>query len=106
MSPDLVSFIHEVALHAGTATGAVRQRKGCPDMRQIDHVPLLAATGGPFLPGKEAALADPKNMAHPADREAGLLRFDEAESHPWRVLSNRWRSTATSHFREEGRSLF
>ncbi len=44
-------------------------------MGQIDHVLLLAATGRPFLPRKEAALADPKHVAHPADREAGTRRW-------------------------------
>ena len=51
-------------------------------MRQIDHVLLLAATGRPVLPGEEAALTDPEDATHPADREAGLLCIDEGELHP------------------------
>jgi len=50
-------------------------------MGQINHVLLLAATGRPFLPGEEAALADTQNKAHPVDRKAGLLRLDKAEGH-------------------------
>ena len=33
------------------------------------------------LPGEKAALADAQSTTHPADREAGLLRLDEAEGH-------------------------
>ena len=50
----------------------------------------------------KTALADTGNSAHPADREAGLLRPDEAEGHPRRALPDRWRSPATSLSREEG----
>jgi hypothetical protein len=81
MPPDLMALIDEIAVHARAAIGAVRQREGRPDMRQIDHVLLLAQAGRTFLPREEAALADPEDAAHPADREAGLLRFDEAEGH-------------------------
>lgn len=82
MPPDLMAFVDEVAVHARAAIGAVRQREGRPDMRQIDHVLLLARASWPFLPGEEAALADPKDAAHLADREAGLLCIDEGELHP------------------------
>ena len=81
MPPDLMAIVDEVAVHARAAIGAVRQREGRPDMRQIDHVLPPAQTSWPFLPRKEAVLADPKDVAHPVDREAGLLRFDEAEGH-------------------------
>jgi hypothetical protein len=112
--PDLVPFGPEVAVHARTARGALRQREGRADMRQIDHVLLLAMTGRPFLPGEEAALADPQDAAHAADRGEqsramgssgtanGLLCIDEGELHLWRVLLNQWRSPATSLPREEG----
>ena len=81
MPPDLMALVDEVAVHARAAIGAVRQREGRADMRQIDHVLLLAQASRPFLPGEEAALADPQGTAHPADRDAGLLRLDEAEGH-------------------------
>lgn len=81
MPPDLMALIDEIAVHARAAVGAVRQREGRPDMRQIDHVLLLAAAGRAFLPGEEAALADAQDTTHPADREACLLRLDEAEGH-------------------------
>lgn len=45
------------------------------------HVLLLAQASWPFMQSEETALADTKNGAHPADREAGLLRFDEAKGH-------------------------
>ena len=82
MTPDLVPIIDEVAVHAGTAVGAVRKCEGRSDMRQIDHVLLLlTTTGGALLPGEEPALADSQNTAHPDDWKAGLLRCDEAEGH-------------------------
>src|SRR5690606_4277422 len=81
MPPDLMALIDEIAVHARAAVGAVRQRECGADMSQINHVLLLATTGRTVLPGEEAALADPENTAHPADREAGLLRLDEAEGH-------------------------
>lgn len=81
MPPDLMALVDEVAVHARAAIGPVRQREGRPDMRQIDHVLLLTVADRPLLPSEEAALADTQNTAHPADREAGLLRFDEAEGH-------------------------
>jgi putative transposase len=106
MPPDLMALVDEIAVHARAAIGPVRQREDRPDMRQIDPVLLLAQAGRSFLPGEEAALADPKDVAHPADREAGLHCIDEGELHPWRVLSNPWRSPATSLPREEGRGGF
>ena len=106
VASDLMALIDEAAVHAGAAISAVQQREGRADMRRIGHVLPLAATGSPFLLGKEAALADPENTTHPADREAGLLRFDEAEGHPWRLPSNQWRSAAKSIFREESRGFF
>lgn len=81
MPPDLMALIDEVKVHARATIGAVRQREGGADMRQIDHVLLLAAVALTVLPGEEPALADTKNTAHPADRETGLLRFDDAEGH-------------------------
>ena len=53
MSPDLVPFIHEVAVHARAAIVHVRQRKGRADLGQIDQVLLLAATGWTFLQAKK-----------------------------------------------------
>jgi hypothetical protein len=50
-------------------------------MRQMNHVLLLAAAGGPCLPREDAALAYTQDSAHPADRKAGLLCLDEAEGH-------------------------
>jgi hypothetical protein len=105
MPPDLVPFVDEIAVHARAATGAVREREGRADMRQINHVLLLTTAGRTVLPGEEAALADAQDTAHPADREAGLLCIDEGELHPWRVLSDQWRSPATSLPREEGRGF-
>lgn len=55
MPHDLVARIDKIAVHPQTATGAVGQRKGRLDMRL-----LLAGTGSPLLPDKEAALADPR----------------------------------------------
>ena len=81
VASDLMALVDEIAVHARAAIGAVRQCEGRADMGQIDHVLLLAATGRPFLPGEEAALANTEDAAHPADRKAGLLRFDEAEGH-------------------------
>lgn len=81
MTPDLVPIIDEVAVHAGTAVGAVRKCEGRADMCQINHVLLLAATSRTLLPGEEPALADSQYTAHPADWKAGLLRCDEAEGH-------------------------
>lgn len=66
---------------ARAAIGAVRQRECDADMREINHVLLLAARGRTVLLGGEAALSDPKNAAHPADREAGLFHLDEVEGH-------------------------
>ena len=106
MPPDLMALIDEITVHARAAVGAVRQRECGADMREINHVLLLATTGRTVLPGEEAALTDPEDATHPADREAGLLRFDKAEGHPWRVYSDRWRSPAKSLFREEGRGFF
>lgn len=59
-----MALIDEVAVYAEAAISAVRQREGHADMRQIDLVLPLAATGRPFLPGEKAALADSKNAAH------------------------------------------
>jgi hypothetical protein len=73
MPPDPVALIHQVAEHARTAIGAFRQGESCADMCQMDHVLLVTTTGRTALPGEEAALADARNTAHPADREAGLL---------------------------------
>lgn len=69
MPPDLVSFLHPRGCrwHAGTIIGAVRQREGRPDMRQGVHVLLLAASGRPFLLGKETTLADPEDITRPAE---------------------------------------
>lgn len=81
-------------------------------LKGIKAVPAIArrgsfraAAGRTVLPGEEAALADLEDTTHPADREAGHLRLDEAEGQPWRVHSNQWRSPATSLSREEGRGL-
>ncbi len=81
MPPDLVSLIDEIAVHAGTAVGPVRQRKGRSDVGKMDHVLPLAMTGRTIPPGEEPALADSENPAHPLDREAGLLRLYESEAH-------------------------
>ena len=78
MPHDLMALVDELAVHARAAIGAVRQGEGGADMREIDHVLLLAATGRTVLPREEAALADTQGTAHPTDREAGLLRRDEA----------------------------
>ena len=74
MSTDLMALVDEVSVHARAAIGAVRQRKGRANMGQIDHVLPLATAGRTVLPGKETALADPEDAAHPIDRKAGLLR--------------------------------
>jgi hypothetical protein len=93
MPPDLATFIDEISEHAGAAVSAVRRREGGADMGKIEYVLLLAATGRTLLLGEEAALADFKDATHPADREPGLLLFNEAE---------RQRSL----YREEGGSFF
>lgn len=41
------------------------------DLREINYVLLLATTGRAVLPSEVAALDDPENTAHPADREEG-----------------------------------
>ena len=35
VTPDLMAFIDEIAVHARAAIGAVRQGEGCPDMSQV-----------------------------------------------------------------------
>jgi hypothetical protein len=39
-------------VHAGTAIGPVRQSEGRPDMRQINHVLLLAQAGRQVVPAR------------------------------------------------------
>ena len=66
-----------------------RLRKGRADMGQIEQFLRQAATGGPFLQGEGAALADPEDAAHPADRKAGRLRIDEGECHRFPALAKK-----------------
>jgi hypothetical protein len=101
MPPDLMPFIDEITVHAWAAIGAVRQREGRPNMRQIDQVLPLAATGRTVLPSEKAALADTQNMAHPADRGEqsratgssgpanGLLCINEGELHRFPSLAKK-----------------
>lgn len=79
MTPDLVPIIDKVAVHAGTAVGAVRKCEGRSDILQIDHVLQLKTTGGVFLPGEEPALANSQNTAHLADWKACVLRCGEGK---------------------------
>lgn len=39
-------------------------------------------TGRTILPDKETTWADPEDVAHRINREAGLLRFVDAEGYP------------------------
>ncbi len=42
---DMQAIVAQVSRHARAAVGAIRQRKGRPDMRQQHHVLVLAAAG-------------------------------------------------------------
>lgn len=53
MPPNRMAVIDEVAVHARAAIGAVRQREGRLDMRQMDHVLFLALAGRTVAPDED-----------------------------------------------------
>jgi hypothetical protein len=80
-SPDGEAIILQLARHARTTIGAVRQCERRADMRQHHHVVTLAPAGRAILPGKIAALAD---VEHAARRWTGKSCF--ARSMSWNLI--------------------
>lgn len=89
--PDLMAVNDAVMGHARAAIAAIRHRKSRPSMCQIDYVRFPTATSRVVSADEGIVLPGSQNTAHPADRKAGLLHFNEAECHPCQVLSNRCR---------------
>lgn len=84
MPPDRLAPIGKVAGHAWASLGVVPRRDGRPNRGHRGHVPLLAVTGGPFLP-REAAVdfrraRETAELHCLAERvRAGIARTGEAE---------------------------
>jgi hypothetical protein len=77
----LVAVIDQVTEHAGAAIAVVGRGEIGSEMRKMDHVLPLTATGRLSFPGIEPALADARSLAHPTDGQAGLFAVDQGEPH-------------------------
>lgn len=75
MPSELMALVDKVAVHARAVMGAVRQRKGRLDVRQMEHVLPLTTKGRSFLPSEYAAPTDPRGTAHSANQKAATRRW-------------------------------
>src|ERR671911_914744 len=80
-SPDRQALVLQLAGHAWTSVGPIREGEGRADVSQQHQILPLARTSRTGAPGEVAAGADTEDLAQALDGEVFFRHIDELEPH-------------------------